>query len=187
MSTLEVNSIQPLSSGSTITLGASGKTLNIPSGCTISNSGSATGFGKIGQVVQTKVTDQSTSSSDSYFDITGFTFNFTPSATTSNVYLNCSISTAVDNHSTHETAIVMKLVRDSTDLQEIVLHSNYGNWIQSNYAFNFYDTAISTTSQVTYKFQAKRILGGQSIKFNSGYSTATNFQATFLSALEILN
>tara|TARA_R100001460_G_scaffold89813_1_gene131344 strand:- start:163 stop:726 length:564 start_codon:yes stop_codon:yes gene_type:complete len=186
MSTLEVNSIQPLSSGSTITLGASGKTLNIPSGCTISNSGSATGFGKIGQVVQTKVTDQSTSSSDSYFDITGFTFNFTPSATTSNVYLNCSISTAVDNHSTHETAIVMKLVRDSTDLQEIVLHSNYGNWIQSNYAFNFYDTAISTTSQVTYKFQAKRILGGQTIKFNSGYSTATNFQATFLTAMEVL-
>ena len=186
MSTLEVNSIQPLSSGSTITLGASGKTLNIPSGCTISNSGSATGFGKIGQVVQTKVTDQSTSSSDSYFDITGFTFNFTPSATTSNVYLNCSISTAVDNHSTHETAIVMKLVRDSTDLQEVVLHSNYGNWIQSNYAFNFYDTAISTTSQVTYKFQAKRILGGQSIKFNSGYSTATNFQASFLTAMEVL-
>ena len=144
------------------------------------------GIGKIGQLVQTKVTDQSTSSSDSYFDITGFTFNFTPSATTSNVYLNCSLSTAVDNHSTHETAIVMKLVRDSTDLQEIVLHSNYGNWIQSNYAFNFYDTAISTTSQVTYKFQAKRILGGQTIKFNSGYSTATNFQATFLTAMEVL-
>ena len=186
MSTLEVNSIQPLSSGSTITLGASGKTLNIPSGCTITNSGTATGFSKLGQLVQTKVTDQSTSTSDSYFDITGFTFNFTPSATTSNVYLNCSISTAVDNHSTHETAIVMKLVRDSTDLQEVVLHSNYGNWIQSNYAFNFYDTAISTTSQVTYKFQAKRISGGQSIKFNSGYSSANSYQATFLTAMEIL-
>ena len=45
MSTLEVNSIQPLSSGTTVTLGASGKTFNIPSGCTISNSGTATGFG----------------------------------------------------------------------------------------------------------------------------------------------
>ena len=153
---------------------------------TFAFSGSVTGIPRVGQVVQTKVTDQSTSSSDSYFDITGFTFNFTPSATTSNVYLNCSISTAVDNHSTHETAIVMKLVRDSTDLQEIVLHSNYGNWIQENHAFNFYDTAISTTSQVTYKFQAKRILSGQSIKFNSGYSTATNFQASFLTAMEIL-
>ena len=47
MSTLEVNSIQPLSSGTTITLGASGKTLSIPSGCTITNSGTATGFGGI--------------------------------------------------------------------------------------------------------------------------------------------
>ena len=47
MSTLEVNSIQPLSSGTTVTLGASGKTFNIPSGCTISNNGTATGFGAI--------------------------------------------------------------------------------------------------------------------------------------------
>ena len=55
MSTLEVNSIQPLSSGSTITLGASGKTLSIPSGCTITNSGTATGFG-INMVDQFRLT-----------------------------------------------------------------------------------------------------------------------------------
>jgi hypothetical protein len=179
MGTIFVDNLEP-QSGTSLTLGASGDSISLASGATQS------GFGKLGQLVQTKVTDQSTSSSTSYFDITGFTFNFTPSATTSNVYLNCSISTAVDNHSTHETAIVMKLVRDSTDLQEIVLHSNYGNWIQSNYAFNFYDTAISTTSQVTYKFQAKQINGGQTIKFNTGYSGANSYQASFLTAMEIL-
>jgi hypothetical protein len=179
MGTIFVDNLEP-QSGTSLTLGASGDSISLASGATQS------GFGKLGQLVQTKVTDQSTSSSTSYFDITGFTFNFTPSATTSNVYLNCSISTAVDNHSTHETAIVMKLVRDSTDLQEIVLHSNYGNWIQSNYAFNFYDTAISTTSQVTYKFQAKQINGGQTIKFNTGYSGANSYQASFLTAMEVL-
>lgn len=144
------------------------------------------GVGKIGQVVQTKVTTQTTNSSSSYADVSGFTFNFTPTATTSNVLISCSLSGAVDNHSTAETACVWKLVRDGTDLQEMVLTSNYGNWIQINCPFIFYDTAISTTSQVTYKFQAKQILGGAAIKFNTGYSTANSYQASFLTAMEVL-
>jgi len=142
--------------------------------------------GKLGQTITTKVTTQTTNSSSSYADVSGFTFNFTPTATSSNVLISCSLSGAVDNHSTAETACVWKLMRDSTDLQEIVLTSNYGNWIQINTPFTFYDTAISTTSQVTYKFQAKQILGGAAIKFNTGYSTANNFQASFLTATEIL-
>ena len=44
MSTLETNLIQP-STGTTLTLGASGDTITIPSGATIANSGTATGFG----------------------------------------------------------------------------------------------------------------------------------------------
>ena len=66
MSTLEVNSIQPLSSGSTITLGASGKTLSIPSGCTISNSGTASGFGGITMVNPWKLTSSISTSSSPY-------------------------------------------------------------------------------------------------------------------------
>jgi len=152
----------------------------------LNNNSIATGFGKVGQTTTTKVTTQTTNSSSSYADVSGFTFNFTPTATTSNVLISCSLSGAVDNHSTAETSCVWKLMRDSTDLQEIVLTSNYGNWIQINTPFTFYDTAISTTSQVTYKFQAKQILGGAAIKFNTGYSTANNFQASFLTATEIL-
>ncbi len=44
MSTLETNLVQP-STGTTLTLGASGDTITIPSGATIANSGTATGFG----------------------------------------------------------------------------------------------------------------------------------------------
>ena len=44
MSTLETNLVQP-STGTTLTLGASGDTITIPSGATITNSGTATGFG----------------------------------------------------------------------------------------------------------------------------------------------
>ena len=43
MSTLETNLVQP-STGTSLTLGASGDTITIPSGATITNSGTATGF-----------------------------------------------------------------------------------------------------------------------------------------------
>ena len=43
MSTLETNLIQP-ATGTSLTIGASGDTITVPSGCTITNSGTATGF-----------------------------------------------------------------------------------------------------------------------------------------------
>jgi len=46
MSTVKVNLVEPRS-GTTLTLGASGDTVDIPSGVTIANSGTATGFGGI--------------------------------------------------------------------------------------------------------------------------------------------
>ena len=44
MSKLETNQVDP-STGTTLTLGTSGDTINVPSGVTIANSGTATGFG----------------------------------------------------------------------------------------------------------------------------------------------
>ena len=45
MSTIEVNKITPVSGGTTVQVGESGDTINIPSGATIANAGTATGFG----------------------------------------------------------------------------------------------------------------------------------------------
>ena len=45
MSTIEVNKITPVSGGTTVQIGESGDTINIPSGATIANAGTATGFG----------------------------------------------------------------------------------------------------------------------------------------------
>ncbi len=89
MSTLETNLIQP-STGTSLTLGASGDTISIPSGATIANSGTATGFGEtnttyfFGQLastvdlsrnVNTKITGLTTNEldSDTAFDGTTFT------------------------------------------------------------------------------------------------------------------
>ena len=44
MSKIEVNTVD-VASGSTLTIGSSGKTITIPAGTTIANSGTATGFG----------------------------------------------------------------------------------------------------------------------------------------------
>lgn len=45
MGTLKTTNIESISGSGTVTLGTSGETFNIPSGVTISNSGTATGFG----------------------------------------------------------------------------------------------------------------------------------------------
>ena len=55
MSTLETNLVQP-STGTSLTLGASGDTITIPSGATITNSGTATGFGGITEADQFRLT-----------------------------------------------------------------------------------------------------------------------------------
>ena len=45
--TLKVSNIQTSSGSGTITIGQSGETVTIPSGCTITNSGTSTGFGGV--------------------------------------------------------------------------------------------------------------------------------------------
>ena len=56
MSKLETNQVDP-ATGTTLTLGTSGDTIAVPSGVTIANSGTATGFGKVLQVISTTKTD----------------------------------------------------------------------------------------------------------------------------------
>jgi len=48
MSTIEVNKITPVDGGTTVQVGESGDTINIPAGATIANAGTATGFGITG-------------------------------------------------------------------------------------------------------------------------------------------
>ena len=61
MSTLETNLVQP-STGTTLTLGASGDTISIPSGATIANSGTATGMGLFSSYAI--IADQKSSATD---------------------------------------------------------------------------------------------------------------------------
>jgi hypothetical protein len=86
MSKIEVDAIEP-QSGTSLTLGASGDTITIPSGATLTNSGTATGFGKVLQVLQ--ATKQDTQdfalATGTLSDITGLTLSITPSSASNKV------------------------------------------------------------------------------------------------------
>ena len=192
MSTLEVNSIQPLSSGSTITLGASGKTLNIPSGCTIANSGTATGFpgvGKVGQVVQTVLTSTSSSSSTSYVDV-GMDITITPTATTSKVLLMFFPRIGMDTASAN---IFMK-VRNNTAGSDVTadpfIVRRWPDDGQKSYYTEPSPIVVmdspNTSSAVQYKMQMKTNAGGFRVNMpanNGGYSET---EVSTVIAMEIL-
>ena len=87
-SELKVDKISP-ASGTSFTLGDSGDTFTVPAGATITNSGTATGFGggKILQV-QTSTYATATTTTSSTLAATGLTGSITPGATSSKVYIS---------------------------------------------------------------------------------------------------
>jgi len=93
MSKLEANQVDP-ATGTTLTLGTSGDTVNLGAGVTA-------GFGKIGQVVQTTKTDSwSQSTTDqTYYNPTSFSRTITPTATSSKILiLACCAWSATVNY-----------------------------------------------------------------------------------------
>jgi hypothetical protein len=86
MSEIKVDKISP-ETGTAFTIGDSGDTFTIPSGATIVNSGTATGFGggKLGQVVQAVHTGTENAGSATAVTIPNFSCAITPTATDSKI------------------------------------------------------------------------------------------------------
>ena len=78
----------------------------------ITNSGTATGFGKINQVVQTVKTDTFSTASTTFTALTGLSVAITPTATSSKILIKTSISFGGDAN----TYGFGKLLRASTDI-----------------------------------------------------------------------
>jgi hypothetical protein len=105
MGTIFVDNLEP-QSGTSLTLGASGDTVSLTSGAKTS------GFGKIGQVLQTTVTAASFSMNSSTFaEITGLTVTITPTTTTSKVLVDFDICGGVD---AYNGICFFRLMRDTT-------------------------------------------------------------------------
>ena len=168
MGTIFVDNLEP-QSGTSLTLGASGDTLTIPSGCTISNSGTASGFGKIGQVVSVTHTADQTSTSTSFADVTNLNASITPSATTSKILILTDIEFYVAGSSQGINGY-LKVVRGSTDLiqRRSQSYSQDGTGVEYENQVSFaYLDSPSTTSSTTYKIQF-RLGAGSSVSINHG-------------------
>jgi len=156
---VKTNKISP-ATGVAFTLGDSGDTFTVPSGATITNNGTATGFGggKIGQVLQTVKTDTSSYGTEAWADITGMSVDITPSATSSKILV---MSDAFLSPNTG-LGLHLRLMRDTTAIyigdaassrQQATKGAVYYHAASGfSYAFQYLDSP-NTTSATTYKLQ----------------------------------
>ena len=158
MSTVETNLVQP-STGTNLQLGASGDTVDVPSGATLDVTGATvTGLsaGKVLQVVQATKTDTASSTSLTFVS-TGLEASITPSSTSNKVLVMISAS----HGQLADNAISFQLNRDSTaiflgDTAGSRTRVSVGTFYQNvsgdmnNSGINYLDSP-STTSSTTYK------------------------------------
>ena len=186
-----------------ITIGASGDTITIPSGATLSNLGTATGFGKIGQVVSTTKTDTFSTSSlggNTAIDVTGLSVAITPSATSSKVFCVYYVN-GCNSDGGRQPNFGIRLRRDSTDISladaagsrgrttsVMCFNTNDDDNAQTNIAGNFLDSP-SSTSALSYKIQLYNISdGSKDMYVNRTYGDADddNFRPRATSTITVM-
>ena len=167
---------------STINIGVSGDTVNIPAGVTIANAGTATGFGggKIGQVLQQVNATEVSISNDSTTNgvATGLTLSITPSATSSKILVMANIYTNIVDGRGYGIHIMRGTTR--------VYVTNYqwgdvlvnGTALRSARVWHYLDSP-NTTSATTYAINAS------TESANTVYFQANTNQST-LTLMEVL-
>jgi len=135
--------------------------------------------GKLLQVVQLFKTDDTTfASNSSWADISGYTQNITPSASTSKVLVTLSINAGTPN------LAYIRIIRDSTEIASggasgsrvhhaVGPFANTGDSARSyNFGVEFLDSP-STTNAVTYKLQGY-CETGNTLYFNRSQGDSNN-------------
>ncbi len=159
MSKIEVKELTTLSGETELTLGESSKTIAVPSGATldiksgatIANNGTATGFGgggKILQVVQGMYSTPITTTSTSYIS-TGLQASITPSSTSSKILVLAKISGLYSNPTAtgNSGGSYISLYRDGSLTSSMETNSFSGAYaITADTAINFLDSPLSTSS-----------------------------------------
>tara|TARA_E500000305_G_scaffold96017_1_gene85820 strand:- start:203 stop:787 length:585 start_codon:yes stop_codon:yes gene_type:complete len=172
-------------SGNTITIGASGDTISIPSGATITNSGTATGFGKIGQVISASTTTQSASSSSTFADVTNLSVAITPSASSSKILITVFCNGV--GKETNNAYMGLRLLRGSTDIALIDHLVGLNGGTASNYIGTsgiMYLDSPSTTSATTYKMQFNSEANNATVYINR--PNGANVATSTITVMEVL-
>ena len=196
MSELSVGSLSGLAANSYVVDIASGSTLDLSNATDLP--ASALPAGSILQVVSTTKTDQFTTSSTSYTDVTGLSVSITPRSTSSKIFV--MVQTNVGGDSSSYQAI--QLVRDSTAIN---IGDAAGSRTRASYMSynggttdgeNYYGSANvhlstldspSTTSTVTYKVQAKTNTSNLKINSSGADSDSSVYgrMASTITAIEV--
>ena len=164
MSEIKVNKVSP-ATGTAIPLGDSGDTFTIPSGATITNSGTANGFGDtavVGQLLQKQYTEMASfsHSATTWTDVPNMSLAITPSSSSSKIWITGTICIG------HNQYAGIRLMRDSTAIG--IATGSLSNRTAAHMGNQNYDGASeyeafphplhwidspATTSATTYKVQ----------------------------------
>ena len=168
---VKTNKISP-ASGTSFTMGDSGDTFTIPSGVTLTNNGTASGFGggKVLQVVSVVASgwDYNNTMVDGSELHSGATI--TPSATSSKVLVLASFQAEKVKNSPGNldggSYYFVQINRGGTNVQQVA--NALGHYAPSNsrqcLSASYVDSP-STTSATTYKLVAENVNGGGSSRF----------------------
>ena len=159
MSKIEVDAIEP-QSGTSLTLGASGDTITIPSGATLTNSGTATGFGKVLQVVTaTDNTFRSTTSTTFVTASNTLSLSITPSSASSKIFITYS-SNGYKNGNNQFSYVT--IFRDATNIGDANGGLNGMIVGADDLAVRFAGSILdspNTTSAITYEVRIRTSAG----------------------------
>ena len=132
--------------------------------------------GSVLQVVQATTTTQTTSSSTSYADATGFTATITPKFATSKVLVMVGANGCFKNTGNASSALAFKLLKNGSDLLAwtsyvAVTNLSGQNYVGSN-VLNYLDSP-ATTSATTYKIQLANLVAASFVAINQNNDTST--------------
>ena len=174
MSRLITNAIRSTSAtADAITMDGSGN-VTFPANATCS--GTATGFGKLLQVVHVNSNTHQTSTSTSFVDLSGISASITPSSSSNKILITCNLAISKAN----DESFLGRVVRDGSAISGAggvrmsgATSQEEGIWL--NVRTTIYDispfTVIyldspSTTSAITYKAQGKTSGSANGFSFN---------------------
>ena len=115
----------------------------------------ATGFGKIGQVLQVTSKTETATNSTSFVDCNNMSLNITPSATNSKILAIANVAGIICSANDND-AVSLRILRDTTEVS-VLINVNYqtnDDQILNCVPMTALDSP-SSSSQLTYKLQVK--------------------------------
>ena len=179
MATLFIDKLDP-QSGTSLEIGSSGDTITIPSGATLTDNGTASGFGKILQVVTATDNSLRSTTSTSYVTASNtLAATITPSATSSKIFVTTQFTVGL---AADDQVATYTIYRDSTDLGDsggegmvraAVFNAGYDAYFPA--AMSILDSP-SSTSALTYQVYLKTSKSTGYINYGAGKVSLTAYE-----------